>query len=32
LGFGGEAEILEPAAMREKAVVMLREGLARYGA
>lgn len=31
LGFGGEAEILEPAAMREKAVKMLREGLARYG-
>ncbi len=32
LGFGGEAEILEPAAMREKAVKMMREGLARYGA
>jgi len=31
LGFGGEAEILEPAAMREKAVKMMREGLARYG-
>ncbi|MBV6506959.1 MAG: hypothetical protein ILNGONEN_02547 [Syntrophorhabdaceae bacterium] len=30
LGFGGEAEILEPAALREKAVAMLREGLARY--
>lgn len=32
LGFGGEAEILEPAAMREKAVKMMQEGLARYGA
>ncbi|MDZ7267111.1 MAG: WYL domain-containing protein [candidate division KSB1 bacterium] len=31
LGFGGEAEILEPVAMREKAVAMLRAGLARYG-
>lgn len=31
LGFGGEAEILEPATMREKAVAMLREGLAHYG-
>jgi predicted DNA-binding transcriptional regulator YafY len=31
LGFGGEAEILEPAAMREKASAMLREALARYG-
>ena len=31
LGFGGEAEILEPAAMREKAVKMMREGLGRYG-
>lgn len=30
LGFGGEAEILEPTALREKAVKMLREGLARY--
>lgn len=30
LGFGGEAEILEPAALREKAVKMMREGLARY--
>lgn len=30
LGFGGEAEILEPAALREKAMAMLREGLARY--
>jgi len=32
LGFGGEAEILAPAAMREKAVAMLREGLRVYGA
>jgi predicted DNA-binding transcriptional regulator YafY len=32
LGFGGEAEILEPAALREKAVAMMREGLARHGA
>ncbi|MDZ7361951.1 MAG: WYL domain-containing protein [candidate division KSB1 bacterium] len=32
LGFGGEAEILEPAAMREKAVRMLREGLEKYEA
>ncbi len=31
LGFGGEAEILEPVAMREKAAAMLRAGLARYG-
>jgi len=31
LGFGGEAEILEPAAMREKAVRMMREALERYG-
>ncbi|MDZ7343686.1 MAG: WYL domain-containing protein, partial [candidate division KSB1 bacterium] len=31
LGFGGEAEILEPAAMREKAVSMLRAALQRYG-
>jgi len=31
LGFGAEAEILAPAAMREKAAAMLREGLARYG-
>ncbi len=30
LGFGGEAEILEPAGMREKAKRMLREGLAGY--
>lgn len=31
LGFGGEAEILEPAGMREKAIRMLREGLGVYG-
>jgi predicted DNA-binding transcriptional regulator YafY len=31
LGFGGEAEILEPAAMREKAVQMMQEGLEKYG-
>ena len=31
LGFGGEAEILEPATLREKAIRMLREGLQRYG-
>lgn len=30
LGFGGEAEILEPAGMREKAIRMLREGLQVY--
>lgn len=30
LGFGGEAEILEPQALREKAVAMLREGLQMY--
>ncbi|MGH7452757.1 MAG: helix-turn-helix transcriptional regulator, partial [bacterium] len=30
LGFGGEAEILEPAALREKAVTMLRAGLQVY--
>jgi predicted DNA-binding transcriptional regulator YafY len=30
LGFGGEAEILEPLSMREKAVVMLRSGLQNY--
>lgn len=30
LGFGGEAEILEPATMREKAVQMMREGLRNY--
>jgi hypothetical protein len=32
LGFGGEAEILASATMREKAMKMLREGLERYGA
>ncbi len=31
LGFGGEAEILEPVALREKAICMLREGMQRYG-
>jgi predicted DNA-binding transcriptional regulator YafY len=31
LGFGGEAEILEPEGMREKAIRMMREGLAGYG-
>lgn len=30
LGFGGEVEILEPLEMREKAIRMLREGLAVY--
>jgi predicted DNA-binding transcriptional regulator YafY len=30
LGFGGEAEILEPAALREKAKMMLHEALVRY--
>jgi predicted DNA-binding transcriptional regulator YafY len=32
LGFGGEAEILASATMREKAMKMLREGLERYEA
>lgn len=30
LGFGGEAEILEPMSLRENAEAMLREGLQKY--
>ncbi|RMF59785.1 MAG: WYL domain-containing protein [Calditrichaeota bacterium] len=31
VGFGNEAEILEPPELREKAIRMLKEGLQRYG-
>ncbi|MGH7491431.1 MAG: helix-turn-helix transcriptional regulator [bacterium] len=31
LGFGGEAEILEPVTLRDKAITMMRAGLQVYG-